>query len=250
MVVEGVLKTEGVGDRQVPAFGEGLQGLRGRHRPSRTARDDQRSLSTQERRTNGLNGLGVGRLAATGHARQRLGHHGLGQHVLGQDQHHRAGSALQGGGKGPRHVLGDARRVVDALHPLGHALGAGAKEGGEVHFLEGFAVARIAGHIAHEQNQGRAVLVGRVHADRGVGGPRPSGDETHAWAARELAVRLGHEGRAPFLAVAHPRDAIGVGVKAVEHGQKAFAGHAKRVRDALFDQALHQTMAGQLGGVV
>jgi hypothetical protein len=63
-------------------------------------------------------------------------------------------------------------RVVDALHALGHALGAGAEEVEVVHLLEGLAVALVAGDVAHEQHHGRRVLEGRVHADRGVGRAR------------------------------------------------------------------------------
>ena len=42
-------------------------------------------------------------------------------------------------------------------------------------------------------------------------------------------------------------DVFAVAVEAVEHGQVAFAGHAKGVGHALGDQALHQEVPGQFG---
>ena len=61
---------------------------------------------------------------------------------------------------------------------------------------------------------------------------------------RELALRLGHEGRAAFLAAADEADAVAVLVEAVEHGQEAFAGHAEGGVHALGDQGLDQGVAG------
>jgi len=58
---------------------------------------------------------------------------------------------------------------------------------------------------------------------------------------------LGHEGGPALLAVDDELDVFAVAVKAVEHGQIALAGNAKGVGHALFDQALHQQVAGDLG---
>jgi hypothetical protein len=105
---------------------------------------------------------------------------GRGQHVLGQHQHHRAGAALHGGVEGAGHVFGQAVGVVHLAHPLGHAQRAGAEHLAVVQFLEGLAVALVAGHLADEQHQRRRILERGVHADAGIGRPRPAGDEAHA----------------------------------------------------------------------
>ena len=119
------------------------------------------------------------------------------QHVFGQRQHHRAGAAVLRRGKGARHVFGQALGAVDALHEFGHA--EGAKEGAVVDLLKRLAVALIAGHVADEQHHWRRILRRRVHADAGIGRPRPAGDEAHARPPGQLAVRLSHEGGAALL---------------------------------------------------
>ena len=98
------------------------------------------------------------------HAGQGLGGmDGLGQHVLGQDQHHRARATIHGGCKCTRNVLGQAFGIVNPLNPLGHALGRGPKKMGVVHFLEGFPVARVTGHITHKKDHGCRILKGSVN---------------------------------------------------------------------------------------
>ena len=81
-------------------------------------------------------------------------------------------------------------------------------------------------------------------ADRGVGGARPARDEADARPAAQLALRIGHERRAALLPAGDEADAIGVLVKAIEHGQEALAGHAEHGVDALGHQGLHQGVAG------
>ena len=61
---------------------------------------------------------------------------------------------------------------------------------------------------------------------------------------RQLAVRLGHVGRAALLAADDEADAVAVLVEAVEHGEEAFAGNAEGGVDALRDQRLDQGVAG------
>jgi hypothetical protein len=82
-----------------------------------------------------------------------------------------------------------------------------------------------------------------VHADRCIGGARPAGDEAHARPPGELAVRLGHEGRAALLPVHDEARAIAVRMKAVEHREEAFARHAECDLHALRDQALDDQVA-------
>ncbi len=247
VVVKGVLKAEGVGHRQLPVFGKSLQRGGGLRCPPSTTGDHQRALADQQqgaqfaqraRVAPGLHGL---------HARQGLGVHGLREHVFGQHQHHRARPAVHGGGKRARHVLRDAARIVDALHAFGHALGGGAEERQVVNFLKSLAVARVARHVADEQHHGRAVLKRGVQADRRVGGAGPARHKAHAGAPGELALGFGHEGRAAFLAVGDKADAVGVGVKAVQHGEVTFTRNTEGVSHALLDQALHKKVTGDLG---
>ena len=108
----------------------------------------------------------------------------MGQHVFRQDKHNRARTAIHGRGKGARHVLRNSFGIVDALYPLGHAFGAWAKEGTKIDFLESFTVAGVRGDIPHKQDHGGGILKRRVNANRGIGGPRPSGDKTNARTAR------------------------------------------------------------------
>jgi hypothetical protein len=72
-----------------------------------------------------------------------------------------------------------------------------------------------------------------------------AGHEADAGLARQLALRLGHESRAAFLPAGNEADLLAVFMKAVQHGQIAFARHTEHGVDALCDQCLHQRMAGQ-----
>jgi hypothetical protein len=246
-VVEGVLEAEGAAHRQLPVLGKTLQrGAASASQPAAAGNDDG-ALRRQQHRAQVAQATWRGPGAHRLHARQhRRGRH-LRQHVLGQRQHHRPGTALHRGVEGTRHVLGQAVGALHFGHPLGHAQRAGAEHLAVVEFLEGFAVALVAGHLAHEQDQRRAVLERRVHTDAGVGGTRPAGHEADARPAAELALRLGHEGGAAFLPAGHEADAVAVFVKAVQHGQVAFARHAEGGVHALGDQGFHQHMAGAAG---
>ena len=161
------------------------------------------------------------------------------QRVFGQRQHHRAGPAAGGGGVGAGDELGDAVAAVDLGDPLGH----GAEHAAVVDFLEGLALHEVVADLAHEQDHGRGILEGRVHADAGVGGARTARDEADARLAGELAVGLGHVGGAAFLAAYDGFDGARVFVQRVDAGQIAFARdqeHAPRAVDA---QLLHQYLA-------
>jgi len=89
-----------------------------------------------------------------------------------------------------------------------------------------------------------------VHADAGVGGARPARHETHPGPAAQLALRLGHEGRAAFLAAGDEADLLTVLMEAVQRGQVTLPGHAEAGVDALGDQRLHEGMAGQSRGAL
>jgi hypothetical protein len=184
------------------------------------------------------------------HARQHRRGGGLHQHVLGQHENDRAGPALQRGVEGPRHVLGQPVGAAHLAHPLGHAQRAGAEHLAVVDLLEGLAVALVGGHLADEQDHRRAVLKGGVQSDRRVAGARAARHEADTRAAAQLALRLGHEGRATLVAAGDEADVLAVLVEAIEHAQVAFARHPEGSVHPLGDQCLHQGMAGESRGAV
>jgi hypothetical protein len=98
----------------------------------------------------------------------------------------------------------------------------------EVDLLEGFAVAEVRPHVAHEEDHRRGILERRVHAHRGLRGAGPARHEADAGAAGELRVRLGHVGRAGLVAADDELEGFAVLVEPVEHGEEALAGHAER----------------------
>jgi hypothetical protein len=140
-------------------------------------------------------------------------------------------------------VAKDAPCIVNALYPFHH----GVKKAQILQFLKSLTVTHVAAHIAHQQHHGRAVLEGCVHANGCVGGTRTARNHAHPRAARELAHRLGHIGRAALLPTGDKLNFFPVRVQAVQHSQVALARHAKRVGNALRYQALHQQMARNAG---
>jgi hypothetical protein len=247
VVVEGVLEAKGVGHRQLPVFSEALQRGGGLRRPAAAAGDHQRALARQQQRAQFAQRTRIAPGLHRLHARQRFGVHRLREHVFGQHQHHGAGPAVHGSGKGARHVFGNAARVVDAFHALRHAFGGRAEEGGVVDFLECLAVARLARHIADEQHHGCRVLECGVQADGSVGGTGAARHETHAGAAGELALRFGHESRTALLPVGDETDTLGMRVKAVEHGKVTFARDTEGMGHALGDEAFDEQVASDPG---
>ncbi len=247
VVVEGVLEAEGIAHRQLPVLGEALQGLRRLRCPPAAAGDHEGALRFEQHLAQAAQRARVAPRLHGFHARQRLRRRHRAQHVLGQHQHHGAGPPVHRGGEGTRNVLRDAAGIVDALDALGKALGAGPEEAAEVDFLEGLAVAKVAAHVADEQHHRRRILKRVVHADRRIGRARSARDEAYARPPRDARVRVGHEGGAAFLSVDDEADRIAVRMKAVEHREKAFAGHAERMRHALRDEARHEQVAGHDG---
>ena len=256
VVVKGVLKAKRIAHRKHPHLSKALQCLRRLHRPATTTSNHKRSLCLQQHLAQSSQRPGIAPGLHRFHPRQRLRQrssdcvwqHSLHQHVFRQHQHHRTGSAIHGRGEGARHVLGDAPCVVDALHTLGKALGAGAEEALEVHFLKRFPVAHVAGDIANKEHHRCRVLKRGVHANRSVGGTGPARHKADTWTPGQSALRLGHEGSAALLPVDDEADLVAIAVKAVKHSQITFTGHAKGMRHALLNQALNQQVAGDLGG--
>ena len=244
-VVERVLETEAASHGQLPRLGEALQTAAAFRRPAGAADHDEGSLGAQEQAAQVAQRAGRGPGLRRLHAREHRRGGGRGQHVFGQCQHHRAGTALHRRVERPRHVLRQAVGVLHLAHPLGHAERARAEHLAVVDLLEGLAVALIAGHLADEQHHRRGILEGRVQADGGIAGTWAARHEAHAGPVRELALRVSHERRAALVAAADEADAVAVLVQAVQHREVAFAGHAEHGVDALGDQGFDQGMAGR-----
>ena len=142
---------ERAGDGQIETLGETLHGGARRGAPSGAAENDERTLG----RPDHLLQFGHLRLAGPrdgGLDAQGVRHAGaIVLHVLGQRDHHGAGTALHGGVKGARDEFGNARGVVDFNDPFGE----GAIDGAIIHFLKGAALQRVALHLPDEQDDGR-----------------------------------------------------------------------------------------------
>ena len=176
------------------------------------------------RRLRGLVGLGVG----DGRV--------LGEHVLGQREDDRAGSAGGRDLEGAPDELRQAPRVDDLLRPLAQR----RERGAGVELLEGLAAELAARDLADQVEHRRGVLERGVHADRAVhrsGTPR---DEAHARAAGELPVGGRHVRRARLVAgVDEPDRRV---VQRVERREVALArdpvDHLDAVADELVDEDL------------
>ena len=151
------------------------------------------------------------------------------------------GPALQRGVEGARDVLGQAVGVVHLADPLRHAERAGAEHLPVVDFLEGLAVALVAGHLADEQDHRRA-SPGRRCAAPTLALVAPGPRVTKQMPGRPLSLPCASamKAGAAFLPAGDEADPVAVLVEAVEHRQVAFAGHAERGVDALRDQRLDQ----------
>jgi hypothetical protein len=154
-VVEGVLEAEAASHRQLPGLGKALQTRGSPASQPLPPAIEQGPLRAQQQARAGRAARRARARPAPAARAAAPARGGRGQHVLGQHQHHRAGAALQRGVEGARHVLGQAVGVLHLGHPLGHAQRAGAEHLAVVDFLEGLAVALIAGHLADEQHQRR-----------------------------------------------------------------------------------------------
>ena len=226
------LPPEGDRDGQVEALGEALEARDRLRVPARAAEDRDRRLRRPEPllQVDGLQQGGVGLRDLIG---LRIGDLGeVGQHVLGQRDHHRAGPAGGGDMEGAADDLGDARGVVDLGRPFRHR----AEDGAVVEFLERLALAHAALDLADEQDQRRRILIGDMDAGRGVGGAGPARDEADAGLAGQLAGGLGHHAGAA-LGPADRDLQLGV-VQRVEHGEIALARHAEGVGRRREDQEL------------
>ena len=247
-VVENVLEAEGAADGNLPVLGETLEVAGRVGRPATAADDRERALGLDQQLAKLLQDVRI-RIPPHRHdARQDRRGRGRGQHVLRQRQHHRPGTSLHRRAEGACHIFGQAVGRLHLAHPLRQAEGARAEHLAVVDLLESLAIALVGGHLAHQQDHRRRVLEGDMHADAGVGRARPARDEADARAAGQLAVGLGHEGGAAFVATGDEADAVAMLVEAVQRRQEALAGHPEHRVDALGDQGLHEGVAGETGG--
>ncbi len=144
------------------------------------------------------------------------------EHVLGQRENDGTRPSARGDVEGAAHELGHARGIVDFVDPFRDR----AEDGAVVELLERLATLRRARHLADEEDERRRILARDVQAGAGVAGAGAARDEAHARPPGELAVSLGHDGGAAFLAAGDEADGVGV-VHRIERREIAFAGHAE-----------------------
>src|SRR5258708_7741524 len=163
---------------------------------------------------------------------------GLGEHVLGKREHHRARPAGHGEMEGVTHVLVHALGAVDLRDPLRHR----PEHVAVVHLLERFAVGEFARHLADEKDHRSGVLLRGVHADRSVGRSGPSRDEADPRAPGDLGPGLGHVRGAAVLARDDQAYGIARVVERVENGEIALAGYAECGIDAVDFQRIDEDL--------
>ncbi len=129
--------------------------------------------------------------------------------------------------------------------PLRETERAGAEHLAVIDFLERLAITLLARDLPDEQDHRRRVLERGVHADARVGRARAARHEADAGAPAQLALRVGHERGAAFLAACDEAHAIGVLMKAVEHREVALTRHTEDGVDPLLDQTFDQRVARQ-----
>ena len=183
VVVKGVLKAKRVAHWQLPVFGKALQGLGRLRGPATATCNDKRLFSRQQHLAELAQAAWIAPSLHGLDARNRTRCDFAHQHVLRQHNNYRPRPSIHGSSKSSGYIFRHALRVINALHPLGHATGAGAKEVEVVQLLKRFAISKVAAHVAYKQNHRRAVLESRVEAYRRVGSPRPARDKTNAWTA-------------------------------------------------------------------
>src|SRR3954466_11162760 len=240
-VVEGILEAEGAGHRQLPRFGEAAQIVAGLGGPSAAAHeDDGAARAGEDGPEPGHLLLRRGRrdpLRRGDGLRDRL----LLEHVLRKREHHGPRPPRHRRVEGVAHIFRDAPRVVDLRHPLGEL----SEHPPEIDLLERLAIEEIATGLTDEEDDRRRILEGRVDAYRRMRGSGAPGDERNPRAARQLAVRVRHVGRARFVATDDEADLLALVVEAVEEREVALAGDAEDVVGTLDDEAPRQDLSAR-----
>ena len=232
-------------DGEVVAFGERPQVGPPGIRPSATADQQHRSLGACEDTAHRGN-VAIRRWPPVDlHAWPGNSGRQFPQHVFRERHHHWTRPVRARHDHGP---FDDRRDVVGRLD-LDDPLGEVVEERAVLDLLEGLEAPVLEFDLADEEQHRRRVLTCGVDADRGVGGARATGHEADAGSARELAVGLGHVGRAALLSTADEAQAIGRVVQGVEHGEVALAGDPEGGVDPLGEQAVDEQLpAGPLHG--
>ena len=147
------LAHDGGRHRQGELFLQGGQGLAGGGEVHAAAGDDHRITAVQQRLCHILDGVPARHdpvervMAQAGRARGRRG--GQIEHVVGDEQHRRAGTARAGGGKGLIHIGFHAFGRGHAARPLG----AGGKEPDVIELLEGVPVLVLQRDLLQQHDQ-------------------------------------------------------------------------------------------------
>ena len=124
------------------------------------------------------------------------------------------------------------------VDPLGHL----AEHVAVVDLLERLAVGRLARHLPDQQDHGRRILEAGMQSDAGIGRARTARDEGDPGLAGQLAVGLGHVGRAAFLAADDVADRVALGVERVERREIALARNAEDRVGAVDAQLVDQDL--------
>ncbi len=234
LAVEDARAPKRAGHGQVEPFGEAGEGLARPLRPAATAEDGDRPLGAPEHllQFRHLRLAGPDRHGGGARRVGRLGR--LGQHVLGQRDHHRSRPALHGDMKRPLNDLRDLRRVVD----LGRPFGDRAEKSPVVHLLKGPPTEHRPLDLADEQDHRRGIMLGDMDAMRGVGCARAAGDEADSRPAGQPAFGQRHHRRPGFLAADRHLDRRIV--ERVERREIGLAGDAIDALDALNDKLIDE----------
>ena len=143
--------------------------------------------------------------------------------------------------KGLADQLGNAPRVLDLHHPLGHL----AEHAAVIDLLERLAIVGLARDLPDQQDHGRRILEAGMQSDAGIGGAGTARDEGDAGLSGQFSVSLRHVGGAALLAADDVADGVALGVQRVEGGQVALAWHPEdrvgAVDAQLVDQDLRAT---------
>ena len=239
-VVDLILIAEGREHGDVGGFGKVLQRDLPLAVPIAAADQDQRTFGTGQQALGLFERLRFGRrfgnLRGTGE-RRRLGQ--VGQHVLGQGDHHGAGTAGGGLCPGAGEQFGNAFDPVDLDRPFRHR----AKDRAVIDLLKRLAFAHVGADLADKEQHGRAVLHRRMHTDRSIGGPWSAGDETDPGLPGQFAPGRRRKGRTAFVPAQDVIQTSGRIMQGVQNGEVTLAGNAEPLGRAESDQALDQKLS-------
>ena len=118
-----------------------------------------------------------------------------------------------------------------------------SKKCGVIHFLKGLAAHHIGTNLADKQDHRQRILHRGMDANRGIGRPGTSGDETQARLARQLAPGCRHIGRATFLPAKDQVKDIAMVDHGIQYRQIGFTWHTKGTGRAKCHKAVHYKLA-------